>query len=74
MAGKCVLCNNLEGKKLIIDDEEFNGCRCIKGKFDKNGVDGFYSTKAILKPIKTVQEIEDDCADWDDRLKAKKVE
>jgi hypothetical protein len=46
---------------------------CVKAKFDKDGVCGYHSIEAILKPSKSVKEIEDNCDSWDDRLKPKKI-
>lgn len=73
MAGKCALCNNLEGLKFIIDDKMVEASHCVKAKFDKDGVCGYHSIEAILKPSKSVKEIEDNCDSWDDRLKPKKI-
>ncbi len=74
MAGICVLCNNLSGDKLVLNDEQYEVCRCLQGEFDKDGVKGYYSQKQMLKPCKSVTEIQEKCDKWDDRLKPKKAE
>jgi hypothetical protein len=74
VAGICVLCNNLSGDKLNLNDELFEVCHCIQGKFDKDGIKGYFTQKQTLKPCKSVAEIQDKCDKWDDRLKPKKVE
>ena len=74
MAGICVLCNNLEGKAIILNDEQIDCCRCKIGKYDKDGVEGFYSRMKVQKEVKSIKEIEESCDKWDDRLKAKSQE
>ena len=73
MAGKCILCNNLEGKKIILNDEVIDCARCNIGKFDKDGVHGYFSISKILKSYKSIVEIEDECDKWDDRMKPKAI-
>ena len=69
MAGICVLCNNLLGSEMILNDELYSTCRCSKGKFDNNGVQGFFSQKNVLKTCKSISEIQGKCEVWDDRMK-----
>jgi hypothetical protein len=71
MAGKCIICNNLERKVFNFDDKLFDGCGCSVGKYDKDKVIGFYSLSSVTKSSKSIKEIEDECDSWDDRFKTK---
>jgi hypothetical protein len=73
MAGKCIICGNLERKTIYFDDKELEGCRCIVGKYDRETMMGFYSLNIVAKSSKAVKEVEDKCDSWDDRLKPKKT-
>jgi hypothetical protein len=72
--GICVLCNNLIGKRFILDDKPIDGCVCSKGKFQKGGIESVYTIENVTRQSKTIKEIQDGCEFWDDRLKPKKVE
>jgi len=77
MAGKCVLCNNLESAKVFINGKEYDCGVCSVGCFgDLKPKESqvFFTMDAILKPSKEVKCIEEKCDKWDDRLKPKKVE
>lgn len=69
--GKCVLCNNLEGKNFYVDDKLVEGCNCTKGKFVIDGVEHYFTVASVSKDIKALKEIEDGCECWDYRLKGK---
>lgn len=73
MAGKCILCNNLSGKTFKIDDKEYNCGYCSKGKYRNNGIESYFSMDKIIKSVKAVSEIEENCDSWDDRLKPKRL-
>jgi len=69
--GICVLCNNLEGRKFVLDDRQIDGCVCSKGKFAKGGIESIYTIENVTKQSKSVKEIGENCDSWDDRLKPK---
>jgi hypothetical protein len=71
MAGVCIICKNLSKKELLFDSKKLEGCRCLKGKYDKDGLEGFYSLTSVRKESKAIKEIEDNCELWDDALAAK---
>ena len=72
MAGLCAVCKNLQGKKFAVDGKEYDGCHCLKGKYDKEQLIGFYSlTNVVVKVSKEVKDIQDACDNWDYSLKGK---
>ncbi len=71
MAGICALCNNLEGVNIYLNDELLENCHCKAAKYNKDGIEGYYSKRQVLKQSKSISEIQDKCDSWDDRLKGK---
>jgi len=67
---KCILCNNLIGKQLGLNEDLYEACRCKLGLFDRENVEWYYTAKQLLRS-KSVSEIEGKCKDWDYRLKGK---
>jgi len=68
---KCIMCNNIEGKNLVIDGKPFEGCNCSKGKYIIDGVQNYFTVSSLRKDIKPLKEIEDKCELWDYKLKPK---
>jgi len=74
MAGKCVLCNNLNKKEMVYEGKPIECYRCSVGKYDgQDKLEWFYSLNSVLKPCKSVKDIEEECDSWDDRLKPKRT-
>jgi hypothetical protein len=66
--GICVLCNNLEGRKLVLDGKVIDCCRCNKNKFDRDNLQSFYSLNTVVKNSKDVDKFGKECDQFDDRI------
>lgn len=71
MSGICVICKNLTKKEMLIDGKKLESCTCSVGKYDQNGLQGYYSLNSVIKQSKAIKTIQENCDSWDDALKGK---
>jgi len=70
MAGKCIICGNLEEKDIAIEGKVLQVFHCKEGVYDGDAPNYFY-LKSVSRPCKAIKDFEDNCDKWDDRLKGK---
>jgi hypothetical protein len=65
LAGTCAFCKYREGKKLGLNDEIIEIWRCVKGRYDKDGLDCYFGARNIMRQCKTIAEIQEKCGNYE---------